>query len=142
MQPPGGARTAALVPRVAAAMGRGDDALLRELIAIFEEWDLAVVGVEAIRPDLIPGAGVLAGDPSAADRADAARAAEILPYGPPRRSAQAMVGNFLGDGTTPMGPHLPTASRNMTNALFVDPAFWADHETELRARFTAWLGSE
>ena len=71
-----------------------------------------------------------------------ARAAEILPYGPPRRSAQAMVGNFLGDGTTPMGPHLPTASRNMTNALFVDPAFWADHETELRARFTAWLGSE
>ncbi|MDO5369140.1 ABC transporter substrate-binding protein [Paracoccus sp. (in: a-proteobacteria)] len=71
-----------------------------------------------------------------------AHAAEILPYGPPRRSAQAMVGNFTGDGTTPMGPHLPTAPDNMTNALFVDPSFWADHETELRARFTAWLGSE
>ena len=71
-----------------------------------------------------------------------ARAAEILPYGPPRRSAQAMVGSFMGDGTMPMGPHLPTAAQNMTNALFVDPAFWADHETELRARFTAWLGSD
>lgn len=71
-----------------------------------------------------------------------ADAAEILPYGPPRRSAQGMVGNFAGDGATPMGPHLPTAPRNMTNALFVDPAFWADHETELRARFTAWLGGE
>ena len=52
------------------------------------------------------------------------------------------VGNFAGDGTTPMAPHLPTAPQNMTNALFVDPAFWADHETELRARFTAWLGGE
>lgn len=71
-----------------------------------------------------------------------AHAAEILPYGPPRRSAQAMVGNFTGDGTTPMSPHLPTAPQNMTSALFVDPAFWADHETELRARFTAWLGGE
>lgn len=71
-----------------------------------------------------------------------ARAAEILPYGPPRRSAQGMVGNFSGDGTTPMAPHLPTATQNMTNALFVDPQFWADHETELRARFTAWLGSD
>lgn len=71
-----------------------------------------------------------------------ARAAEILPYGPPRRSAQGMVGNFAGDGTTPMGPHLPTAPGNMANALFVDPGFWADHETELRARFTAWLGGE
>lgn len=70
-------RTAALVPRVA-AMGQGDDGLLRELIAIFEEWDLPVVGVDAIRPDLIPQAGVLAGAPSARDHADAARAAQIL----------------------------------------------------------------
>lgn len=71
-----------------------------------------------------------------------ADAAEILPYGPPRRSAQAMVGGFAGDGTVPMGPHLPTAPQNMTNALFVDPGFWADHEIELRARFAAWLGGE
>ena len=70
--------TATLVPRIAAAMGQGDDAALRELIAIFEEWGLTVVGVEAIRPDLIPGAGVLAGNPTPLAEADAARAAEIL----------------------------------------------------------------
>lgn len=71
-------RTAALVPRLAAAMGRGDDGLLRELAAIFEDWDLPVVGVDAVRPDLIPAAGLLAGQPAAADRLDADRAAEIL----------------------------------------------------------------
>ncbi|MBB1491411.1 UDP-2,3-diacylglucosamine diphosphatase LpxI [Paracoccus sp. MC1854] len=71
-------RTATLVPRFLAAMQAGDDGALRELIAIFEEWDFEVVGVTAIRPDLVPGPGVLVGEPSEADRADAARAAEIL----------------------------------------------------------------
>lgn len=71
-------RTAALVPRMTAAMGNGDDAALRELIAIFEEWGLPVVGPAALRPDLIAGAGVLTGTVSDADRRDAERAAEIL----------------------------------------------------------------
>lgn len=66
--------------------------------------------------------------------------AEQLPYGPPRRSAQGMVGAFAGDGTTQMAPHLPTAPENMTNALFADPEFWAANETQLRERFAAWLG--
>jgi putative spermidine/putrescine transport system substrate-binding protein len=34
---------------------------------------------------------------------------------------------------------LPTAPDNMTNALIVDPQFWADHGEELRERFAAWL---
>lgn len=72
------ARTATLVPRMAAAMGRGDDAALRELIAIFEDWGLKVVGAEAIRPDLLPGPGPLAGTPTPQAEADAARAAAIL----------------------------------------------------------------
>jgi len=71
-------RTATLVPRFLSAMQSGDDGALRELIAIFEEWGFEVLGVNAIRPDLVPGPGVLAGAPSAADRSDAARAAEIL----------------------------------------------------------------
>lgn len=71
-------RTATLVPRIAAAMGQGDDAALRELIAIFEDWGLSVVGAETLRPDLLPGEGVLAGAPTAGDRADAGRAAAIL----------------------------------------------------------------
>lgn len=71
-------RTATLVPRIAGAMAQGDDAALRELIAIVEEWGLPVVGVEAIRPDLIPPPGFLAGSATAEDRADADRAAVIL----------------------------------------------------------------
>ena len=72
-------RTAQMVPRVAMAMGRGDDGLLREILAIFEEDGFRVLGAEAIRPDLVPGEGVLtAAQPSAADRRDADRAAAIV----------------------------------------------------------------
>jgi len=71
-------RTATLVPRFLSAMQSGDDGALREVIAIFEEWGFEVVGVDAIRPDLVPGPGILAGAPSATDRADAARGSEIL----------------------------------------------------------------
>lgn len=72
-------RTAQLVPRVAMAMGRGDDGLLREILAIFEEDGFAVLGADALHPDLVPGDGVLtAAQPSAADRKDADRAAAIV----------------------------------------------------------------
>jgi hypothetical protein len=71
-------RTAGLVPRLLGAMQAGDDATLRAVIALFEEWGLAVLGADQIAPDLVPGPGVLAGAPSEADRADAARAAAIV----------------------------------------------------------------
>lgn len=64
-----------------------------------------------------------------------------LPYGPPRLSAQKMVGRFAADGTTPMAPELPTAPANLANALAVDAGFWAEHEAELRERFAAWLSA-
>ncbi|MGL4278886.1 MAG: LpxI family protein [Albidovulum sp.] len=71
-------QTAALVPRIVGAMQTGDDAVLRAVAAIFEDWDMKVVGAEEIAPDLVPGPGVLCGAPSDADRHDAARAAEIV----------------------------------------------------------------
>lgn len=71
-------RTATLLPRIIGAMQSGDDAALRELIAIFEDWGLSVVGVQDILPDLVPGAGILVGDPAPGDRRDADRAARIL----------------------------------------------------------------
>ncbi|GAB4386968.1 MAG: UDP-2,3-diacylglucosamine diphosphatase LpxI [Albidovulum sp.] len=71
-------RTATLVPRLAAAMSQGDDAALREVIAILEDWGFRVVGAEEVVPGLVPGPGILTGTPSAADRADAARAAAIV----------------------------------------------------------------
>lgn len=71
-------RTAALAPRVAAAMQAGDDATLRAVIALFEEAGFAVVGAADLAPGLLPAPGVLgrvAPDPEA--ERDAARAAEI-----------------------------------------------------------------
>lgn len=71
-------RTAALVPRLLAAIGSGDDAALRAVIGIFEDFGLEVVGADAVAPDLVPGPGILAGVPGEGDRSDAARAAEIV----------------------------------------------------------------
>ncbi|MDB6178876.1 UDP-2,3-diacylglucosamine diphosphatase LpxI [Paracoccus sp. Z330] len=71
-------RTAQLVPRILTAMQSGDDAALREVLDIFEEYDLKVCGVDEILPDLVPQSGVLTGDPSEADRRDAAQGAAIL----------------------------------------------------------------
>lgn len=71
-----------------------------------------------------------------------ARFAAELPYGPPRLSAQALVDGFAAAGKPALAPHLPTAPDNMKNALTVDPVFWAEHETQLRERFAAWLAAE
>jgi DUF1009 family protein len=72
-------KTAQVLPRLVAAFQQGDDALLRTVIALFEEAGFEVVGAEAIAPELVPGEGVLsAAQPSDADRRDAERAAEIV----------------------------------------------------------------
>jgi hypothetical protein len=72
------ARTAALFPAILDAFGRGDDAALRALVALFEDWGLTVVGAEEIAPALVPGPGILTGAPGPQDRTDVARAAEIV----------------------------------------------------------------
>ncbi|MGR3435339.1 MAG: LpxI family protein [Shimia sp.] len=71
--------TVPLVPRIAAALPRGDDALLREVIAIVEEAGLAVRGAHEVAPDLLPPEGVLGAVPlpEGAQR-DAVRAAGIV----------------------------------------------------------------
>lgn len=72
--------TAALVlPRLLPAFQRGDDALLREVIALFEESGFAVVAAAEIEPGLVPAAGVLTQlRPSEVDKADAERAAAVV----------------------------------------------------------------
>src|SRR5690606_11472715 len=72
------ARTAQLVPALLAAFQAGDDALLREVAALFESWGLEVVGADQVAPALVPAAEELTGTPSVADRRDVARAAEIV----------------------------------------------------------------
>lgn len=70
--------TASLLPRLMAAMAQGDDATLRVVIEIFEEFGFSVVGVDQVAPVLLPGAGVLAGSLTLRDEADVARAAAIV----------------------------------------------------------------
>ena len=70
-------RTAQLVPRIMMAMQSGDDGALRAVLEVFEDHGLSIVSVAEVAPDLIPGEGVLAGEPTAADRRDAERAALI-----------------------------------------------------------------
>jgi DUF1009 family protein len=70
--------TASLLPRLMTAMAAGDDATLRVVIELFEEFGFSVVGVETIAPALLPGAGVLAGTVSPRDEKDVARAAAIV----------------------------------------------------------------
>jgi len=64
--------------------------------------------------------------------------AKWISYGPARKSSAPLVGLYQ-DGKTEMGPEMPTAEANMKNALVNDFEFWADHDTELRERFNAWL---
>lgn len=72
------AATAQLVPHLLAAFQSGDDATLRAILAVFEEHGLAVEGVEALAPQLLPSAGVLAGTLTPEAEADTARAATIV----------------------------------------------------------------
>lgn len=72
------AATMPLLPRIAAAMGQGDDATLRTIIDIFEEAGLTVRGAHELAPSLLPEAGFLAGAPPEGAGHDIARAREIL----------------------------------------------------------------
>jgi putative spermidine/putrescine transport system substrate-binding protein len=66
--------------------------------------------------------------------------AEILPYGPARRSALRLVGRNP-ETNEEMREHLPTAPENFSNALAVDPDWWAAHGADLEARWKTWRGS-
>ncbi len=71
--------TAQLVPQLLASFAQGDDALLRGVIALFEEAGLTVVGLADIAPSVLIGPGRLgAADPTPQDEADAARGRAIL----------------------------------------------------------------
>jgi UDP-2,3-diacylglucosamine hydrolase len=70
--------TMQLLPRMMAAMARGDDGTLREVIALMGEWGIEVVGVQDVCPDLLAAPAVLAGQPTAQDEKDAARGFAIL----------------------------------------------------------------
>ena len=72
-------RMQALAPRLMAAMQGGDDALLRLVIAVFEEEGFVVKGAHDVVPGLTAEAGLLAGAaPERPARDDIHRATQIL----------------------------------------------------------------
>lgn len=72
-------RGAALLPKVVAAARRGDGALLDVLVETFEAEGFAVVGAEEVAGGLAAPAGPLGRHaPTDADRADMAKAAEVV----------------------------------------------------------------
>lgn len=60
--------------------------------------------------------------------------AKYIPYGPVRTTAAAEV-------APEDARNLPTSAENLTAALTLDNAFWADHGDEIRKRFTTWLSN-
>ena len=66
------AQTLPLVPRIQAAISKGDDGALREVISIFEDAGLGVKAAHEIASDLLPSLGVLThSDPAPWHEADA-----------------------------------------------------------------------
>lgn len=70
-------QTLPLVPRIAAAMGQGDDAILRTVIGVFEEAGLTVRAVDEVAPSLLPAPGMLAGTLTDTAKQDIQRARDI-----------------------------------------------------------------
>ncbi len=67
-----------------------------------------------------------------------AKQASYISYGPARQSSGPMVAKFHNKDID-MGPQMPTAPANLTNALQNDFEFWADNQDQLNERFNAWL---
>ena len=73
------AATVPLIERLTAAMGMGDDAMLRIFIAMIEDAGLRVIGADDIAPDLLQPPGVpTAGQPDSRHRADAEFATGVI----------------------------------------------------------------
>jgi hypothetical protein len=60
--------------------------------------------------------------------------AQLLPYGPARQSAVALVGRNP-ETNADMRPYLPTANYNFRRALAVDPDWWATRGATLQVRW-------
>ncbi len=62
-----------------------------------------------------------------------------IPYGPVRRSANALVGDYALAADVDVGPYLPTYPDNMATALRNNSTFWRENGEVLVDRFNAWL---
>lgn len=71
--------TLPLVPTLMQAMGAGDDAALRAVMALFEQHGFEIAAAHVLAPDILVPAGLLSeAQPDAAMQADIARADAVL----------------------------------------------------------------
>jgi DUF1009 family protein len=71
-------RGIAFLPKAVAAAAKGDDALLRAVVGLFEEDGFAVLGVDDIAAELVAPEGMIGGaEPGEGDRADALKAMDV-----------------------------------------------------------------
>ncbi|MFK7835599.1 MAG: LpxI family protein [Sulfitobacter sp.] len=123
------AETMALVPLFQKALAAGDNGALAILKEIFEQTGFAVVGADALLPDLVAEQGVLSEAwPDAQMRSDAARGEAVLAGLAPLDIGQACVigaGQVLGvesfGGTDHMLATLPATARGMRAILCKGP---------------------
>jgi len=73
----------------------------------------------------------------ATEPAQMAAQAELIAYGPMRKSAIALVGKHPSIDID-MKEYLPTAPDNFRKALKFDEAWWNEHGAELATRFQTW----
>lgn len=73
----------------------------------------------------------------ATEPAQMAAQAELIAYGPMRKSAIALVGKHPSVGIE-MKSYLPTAPDNFRKALRFDEVWWDEHGADLAKRFQAW----
>jgi len=66
--------------------------------------------------------------------------ASYISYGPARKSSAPLVGKYHNKDID-MGPQMPTAPNNLTNAVQNNFEFWADNSDQLTERFNAWLAN-
>jgi DUF1009 family protein len=133
------ASTRPLVPKIAAAIGVGDDGALRVIMSLFEDHGLAVCAAHELAPGLLMRAGVLSTTlPDDQIRADADRGMALLAGLAPFDVGQACVvaaGQVWGvetvSGTDHMLASLPSGIRTRRASLIKLPKRGQDLRADL-----------
>ncbi|AEI93947.1 LpxI family protein [Roseobacter litoralis] len=131
--------TLPLVPTLMQAMGAGDDAALRAVMALFEQQGFEIAAAHVLAPDILAPEGVLSdAQPDAAMQADIARADAVLQALSPVDVGQGCVvgqGQVWGietiGGTDHLLTSLPTGVRGARAVLVKAPKTGQDVRADL-----------
>lgn len=117
--------------------GRMYDAIVEKNEPVEIIWDGQILdinlwGIPKRTPLANTMASILEFVKFATDTQRLADQAKYIAYGPARKSSMAYISEDIK-------PHLPTADKNMKNALQLDARWWAENQEEMDRRFMGWL---